>query len=137
MQEKHIFVTDIKLAAILLALGIPIRKAEPITCIVSTDNNGNRREAFSFWFDVTDDGLQEKAQEAVTAYAKARDWESFSLPTDHPLYWMKGVLENREVLLGWIRKNVKPLRVIQHGEKTILIGEKASNRLKSRMKTML
>ena len=50
---------------------------------------------------------------------------------------MKGVLENREVLLGWIRKNVKPLRVIQHGEKTVLIGEKASNRLKSRMKTML
>jgi len=26
MQEKHIFVTDIKLAAILLALGIPIRR---------------------------------------------------------------------------------------------------------------
>jgi len=29
------------------------------------------------------------------------------------------------------------VRMIQHGEKTVLIGEKASTRLKSRMKTML
>ncbi len=77
------------------------------------------------------------AKETIDAYSKAKNWEEFTLDEDHPLYWMKGVLENREVLLGWMRKDVAPIKVIQHGEKTVLIGERASRELRDKMKKLL
>ena len=129
-----IYICDIKLAAILIALGIRIRNEDPITCL-ATDVNGIRKETYTFWFDVT--GVRDKALEIVNAYEKSRNWSTFTLPTEHPLYYMKGVLENREVLLNWIRKKVAPMRIIKHGEKTVLIGDRANPTLKSRMKSLL
>lgn len=55
-----IYICDIKLAAILVALGIEIRKDDPITCLV-TDNNGIRKETYTFWFDVSN-GTRDKAK---------------------------------------------------------------------------
>jgi len=130
----NIYFSDIKLAAILIALGIPIRKEDPITCLV-TDVNGIRKETYTFWFDVT--GVRDKALEIVSAYEKARNWSTFTLPAEHPLYYMKGVLENREVLLNWIRKKVPPMRVIRHGDKTVLIGDRASATMRSKVKSLL
>jgi len=130
-----IYICDIKLAAILIALGIEIRKEDPITCLI-TDSNGIRKETYTFWFDVSN-GTRDKAKEIISAYENARNWSSFTLPTEHPLYYMKGVLENREVLLNWIRKKVAPMRIIKHGEKTVLIGDRANPTLKSRMKSLL
>jgi len=130
----NIYICDIKLAAILIALGIPIRKQDPITCLV-TDTNGIRKETYTFWFDVI--GVRDKALEIVNAYEKARNWSAFTLPTEHPFYYMKGVLENREVLLNWIRKKVPPMRVIRHGDKTVLIGDRASATMRSKVKSLL
>jgi hypothetical protein len=131
-----IFVTDIKLASILISLGVPLRNADPITCEIYTKEN-QRTEQYKFWFGVDDLDHREKAKETIDAYSKAKNWEKFTLDEDHPLYWMKGALETREVLLGWMRKNVEPIKVIQHGEKTILIGERASHKLREKMKRLL
>ena len=131
-----IFVTDIKLASILAALGVPGRGSDPITCEVES-RNGGRHEQFKFWFNVDDPVARDKAKEAIDAYSKARDWEEFTLDKEHPIYWMKGVLENREVFLGWIRKNVAPVKVIQVGEKTVLIGERASRKVRDQIKKLL
>jgi hypothetical protein len=50
---------------------------------------------------------------------------------------MKGVLDNREVLLNWIRKDVPPMRIITHGSKTILIGERTSKKTRDYFKSLL
>lgn len=126
---------DIKLAAILVALGIPIRQSDPVTCKVDTER-GRRSEVFTFWFDVSG-GLRKKAMDLIAAYQAARDWASYTLDTEHPLYWMKGVLENRECLLHWIRKDVKPMQILTAGDKTVLIGENASPSLRAKMKALL
>lgn len=127
---------DIKLAAILVGLGVPMRESDPITCVIDTEG-GIRRETFTFWFDVSAQGKRDEAKKLIDAYQKARGWENMVLDTEHPLYYMKGALENREVLLHWIRKNVKPMKIIQHGNKTVLIGEGASKSLKDKMRKLL
>lgn len=131
-----IFVTDIKLASILAALGIPRRASDPVTCEIE-DRHGVRHEQFKFWFGLDEDGMKEKAKEAIEAYSKARDWEEFTLDKEHPIYWMKGVLENRECYLGEIRKNVAPIKIIHIGEKTVLIGERASRKLREQIKKLI
>lgn len=120
---NHLFVTDIKLASILSALGIPRRESDPITCMVR-----DGREQYSFWFDVSDPTKRAEAERYFKAYAAARNWDSSVLGEEHPLYWMKAALENREVYLHWMRSKVAPLTEIQHGSKTVLIGAKCSKR---------
>ena len=132
---KYIPTHDIKLASILVAMGIPIRKQDPITCQV-VKISGVRKEEFTFWFDVTDPEKEAEVLIVLGAYAKARDWGELVLEKEHPIYWMKGALENREVLLHWIRKNVQPMRVIKIGDKTVLIGERASPILRDKMRSL-
>lgn len=135
MTYDNIPIGDIKLASILVAMGIPIREVDPVTCVVHTDR-GHRQEDYKFWFDVTK-GLREKAMELIEAYNKAKNWQEMTLDHEHPLYWMKGALENREVLLNWIRKDVKPMQILTAGNKTVLIGERASAGLREKMKALL
>lgn len=127
---------DIKLASILVSLGVPIRQTDPVTCVVDT-SNGRRSEVFTFWFDVSASGMREKAKALVAAYEAARNWTSYTLDNEHPIYWMKGALENREVLLNWIRKDVKPMQILTSGNKTVLIGEHASPELRAKLRAML
>jgi hypothetical protein len=120
---NHLFVTDIKLASILIVMGIPYRKSDPITCVV---RDGNKQ--YSFWFDISDPTKRAEAERYFKAYAAARNWDHTLLDKEHPLYYMKAALEAREVFLGWMRDKVAPLTEIQHGSKTVLIGAKCSKR---------
>jgi hypothetical protein len=126
-MENSIFVTDLKLAAILCALGVRRRKSDPITCIIRT-LDGRDDPQYSFWFDVSGVNEADKAREYIRAYAAARNWDNSVLGEEHPLYWMKAALENREALMHQMRSNVAPLREFVHGSKTVLIGERASAR---------
>jgi len=127
---------DIKLASILISLGVPLRHTDPITCVASNDAGAGRKEVYTFWFDVSN-GKKAQAMETMSAYASARDWKEITLDIEHPLYWMKGVLENRENLLHWIRKKVQPMKIITCGSKTVLIGENASKSLRDKMRKMI
>lgn len=130
-----LFTHDIKLASILIALGIPSRKSDPVTSTVEFVE-GHRKEQFVFWFGV-DDAQKSQATEFISAYNACRNWEEYKLPCEHPLYYMKGCLENREVLLNWIRKNVAPMKIIKNGSQTILIGEKASQKTKDKLQKFI
>jgi hypothetical protein len=50
---------------------------------------------------------------------------------------MKGALENREALLHWMRAKVVPMRIIQHGDKTVLLSERASEKTKAKIKNLI
>ena len=132
----EIYVVDIKLASILASFGIPRRQSDPVTCEVKIED-GIRKEQFKFWFSLGTDDHQSDAKKYIDAYTKARNWEELTLDEDHIIYWMKGVLENRESYLTEIKKNVAPIKIIQIGNKTILIGERASKELKDKIKKLL
>ena len=133
---NHIYTPDIKLASILSALGIPPRGTDPITCIIE-EVNGQRNEKYTFWFE-GDGEHGAKAKELVKAYyALGKNWDETILDKEHPLYWMKGALDNRETYLHWIRSKVVPMRIIQHGEKTVLLSDRASSSTQAKIRKLI
>jgi len=133
---RTIFVTDISLASILDAYGIPKREFDPVTREI-VNRNGRDVESGKWWFDVTDDAKNNKAHELMGAYSKARDWEEYTLDIEHPLYWMKGVLENRTANLHLFHHGATPMRVIENGDRTIFIGPRISEKNKQILKKQL
>ena len=133
---RTIFVTDISLASILDAYGIPKRDFDPCTREIFT-RDGKDVESGKWWFDVTDDAKNDKAHELMGAYSKARNWEEYTLDQEHPLYWMKGVLENRTANLHLYHHGATPMRVIENGDRTIYIGPRISTKDRATLKKML
>tara|TARA_R110000796_G_scaffold554_1_gene1961 strand:+ start:1521 stop:1928 length:408 start_codon:yes stop_codon:yes gene_type:complete len=134
---KSIYVTDIKIASILIAFGVPRRESDPTTCEIRKGNDGRDRKQYSFWFDVDEDERSEIAERTITDFAAAKDWETINRDIEDPLYWMKGVMENRDSLIHEMHNNVEAMRVIEVGEKTVVIGHRASQGLKDKMKSLL
>jgi len=134
---KSIFVTDIKIASILIAFGVPRRDTDPTTCEIRKGTDGKDRRQYSFWFNVEDANHSEVAEKTIADFAAARDWETINRDIEDPLYWMKGVMENRDSLIHEMHNNVEMMRVIEVGEKTIVIGHRASKELKDKMKSLL
>tara|TARA_R110002126_G_scaffold125633_1_gene267858 strand:- start:117 stop:524 length:408 start_codon:yes stop_codon:yes gene_type:complete len=134
---KSIYVTDIKIASILIAFGVPRREGDPTTCEIRKGNDGKDRRQYSFWFDASDDEHSEIAERTIADFAAAKDWETLNRDEEDPLYWMKGVMENRDSLIHEMHNNVEAMRVIEVGEKTVVIGHRASQGLKDKMKSLL
>jgi hypothetical protein len=135
-MKKQIFVTDIGLASILDAYGIPKRQPDCITREVR-ERDGKNVETGKWWYDVTDGEHETLARDLINAYSKARYWEEFTLDIEHPIYWMKGVLENRTANLHLYHNGATPMQVIESGDKTILIGPRLSQQHKDLLKKAL
>jgi len=131
-----IFVLDISLASILDAFGVPKRQPDPVTRELRM-RDGVRVESGKWWFDVTDEENAAKAQWIIDAYGKARDWETMTLDTEHPLYWMKGALENRIANLHLFHHGATPMKVIEKGDRTVYIGPRLSQQHRDTLKKML
>lgn len=125
---------DIKMAAVLITTGIPLRKTDPVTCFVETVN-GKRHEQFTFWFEVFDDEKKKLSQDTMNAFWQFKEGV-FLLDQEHPLYYIIAALENREVLLHWIRSKVEPIKRVTFGNKDILLSERARPALKEKLKSM-
>ena len=133
---RQIFVTDIALASILDAYGIPKRQPDPITREIRT-YQGRETESGKWWYDVTDDDHDKKARSLIDAYGKAKDWTEYVLDREHPLYWMKGVLENRTANLHLFHHGATPMKVIENGDQTIYIGPRLSKKDRETLKKAL
>ena len=134
---KSIFVKDIKIASILIAFGVPRRDVDPTTCEIRRGSDGKDRKQYSFWFDVRQDDHSEIAERTIKDYSDANEWETLNRDKEDPLYWMKGVMENRDSLIHEMYNDVEAMRVIEVGEKTVVIGHRASQGLKDKMKSLL
>ena len=133
---KHIYVNDISLASILDALGVPKRQPDPVTREIRL-RDGRETETGLWWDDVTKPEHASKAQEIMAAYYAARNWENYTLDKEHPLYWMKGVLENRTANLHLYNHGATPMRVIEDGDRTVYIGPRISEKTKQILKQSL
>lgn len=133
---RSIYVVDITLASILDAFGIPKRDPDPVTREIRS-YNGKDVTSGKWWFDVTDDDVNDKAHQLMGAYSKSKDWEEYTLDHEHPLYWMKGFAENRAANLHLFHHGATEMRVIEKGDRTVYVGPRISKKDKETLKKML
>ena len=108
--------TNIKVAAAAAAFGAQIRKYDPCTCTVSEDG----RRQYTFWFSGGGDEARAEME---------RSWSEMQSAAESPIRYVRAALENRETLLGLV-KRAEPIMVIQRGEQTLLVPERAKPELK-------
>ena len=113
--------TNIKVAAAASAFGAKLRQSDPVTCIIKEDT-GQRQ--FTFWFSISG-GDDAKAE-------MERTWADMKSDPESPIRYVRCALENRETLLGLI-KRAEPILSIQRGGQTLLVSERASPELKRAM----
>lgn len=100
----------------MAAFGAQLRKYDPCTVTVSEDG----RRQYTFWF--SGGGDQARAE-------MERSWSEMQSEAESPIRYVRAALENRETLLGLI-KRAEPIMVIQRGEQTLLVPERAKPELK-------
>lgn len=133
---RHIFVLDIALASILDAFGIPKRQPDPVTKEIRL-RDGKETTSGKWWYDISEQEHADKTKDLMDAYFAARDWERYTMDVEHPIYWMKGVLENRNANLHLYHHGATPMKVIEDGNRTVYIGPRISEANKQILKKQL
>ena len=110
--------TNIKVAAAASAFGAKLRQSDPVTCIIKEDT-GQRQ--FTFWFSISG-GDEAKAE-------MERTWADMRSDSESPIRYVRAALENRETLLG-LMKRAEPILSVSRGGQTLLVSERASPELK-------
>ena len=125
-QEEYFYTANLKVAAALVTLGFAPKMPNPITRTIRSDG----RESTVFWFDATNkDGMQ--ADEVFKGMTKgAEDIEKAD--PENPINYIRAALQNREVLVDWIRATPQRVEVEIKGKK-LLIRRDASEEDKKRL----
>ena len=109
--------TNIKVASAVAAFGGKLRTSDPVTHIIKED--GTRQ--VTFWFE-------SGSASNIKAEMEAKWHEMKSDPEDAVRY-VKAALENRETLLGLV-KRAEPIQMVQRGGQTLLVPVNAKPELK-------
>lgn len=125
-QEEYFYTANLKVATALVTLGFAPKMPNPITRTVRSDG----RESTVFWFDATNkDGMQ--ADEVFRGMTKgAEDIEKTD--PENPINYIRAALQNREVLVDWIRATPQRVEVEIKGKK-LLIRRDASEEDKKQL----
>jgi len=109
--------TNIKVASAVAAFGGRLRQSDPVTHIIRED--GTRQ--VTFWFE---SGAGDKVRAEMDA-----KWNDMKSDPESPIRYVKAALENRETLLGLV-KRAEPIQVLQRGGQTLLVPLNAKPELK-------
>lgn len=109
--------TNIKVASAVAAFGGKLRQSDPVTHIIRED--GTRQ--VTFWFE---SGTGDKVRAEMDA-----KWNDMKSDSESPIRYVKAALENRETLLGLV-KRAEPIQVLQRGGQTLLVPLNAKPELK-------
>lgn len=117
--------TNIKVAAAVAAFGCKLRKENPVTRMVREDGN----QQVTFWFEADGIGSMERKEMEAS-------WVDMASDPEHPIRYIRAALENRETLLGLV-KRAEPIQVIQRGGQTLIVPINApSERKKAILKAI-
>lgn len=117
--------TNIKVAAAVAAFGCKLRKENPVTRMVREDGS----QQVTFWFEADGIGLMERKEMEAS-------WADMASDPEHPIRYIRAALENRETLLGLV-KRAEPIQVIQRGGQTLIVPINApSERKKAILKAI-
>lgn len=108
--------TNIKVASAVAAFGGKLRSIDPVTRFIK-----NGVTQVTFWF-LSGAGSEAKAE-------MERDWKDMKSDAEAPIRYVRAALENRETLLGLV-KRAEPIQVIQSGGQTLIVAENARPELK-------
>ena len=136
---KTYYTADINLAAILTGLGVPRRASDPTTCHFDTRPGMEGRKFYNFWFDTSQEEDENLVREVTLANTAGKsDITAAKLDIEHPFFYMHAALTNRATLMHEIRSGlVVPMHVVEHGDRTLLISDRAGPRTKALMKNAL
>ena len=109
--------TNIKVASAVAAFGGKLRTSDPVTHLIKED--GTRQ--VTFWFE---SGEGDKVRAEMEA-----KWADMKSNPEAPVRYVKAALENRETLLGLV-KRAEPIQVLQRGGQTLLVPLNAKPELK-------
>lgn len=101
--------TNLKVAAAVAAFGAKLRRVDPVTRMVREDGS----QQVTFWFDA--DGVAANERKEME-----RNWSEMESDPEHPIRYIRAALENRETLLGLV-KRAEPIQIIQRGEQTLIV----------------
>jgi hypothetical protein len=139
---------DIKLAAILATEEIPQRFEQPITCR-REEREGKPHNQFRFWFDVSDEGVRDKAERIMSEYHGIRREIQDSIRTakmdgakvvkfpDTDITKMISAQMWRDAYLHWMKNYVEPMRTVQMGDKTVTLSANATKETKDKIRQAL
>jgi len=117
--------TNIKVAATVAAFGAKLRIENPVTRMVREDNS----QQVTFWFVADGAGAREKKE-------MESNWADMTFDSEHPIRYVRAALENRETLLGLV-KRAEPIQIIRMGEQTLIVPLNApSERKKAILKAI-
>ena len=109
---------NIKVASAVAAFGGRLRSNDPVTRFIKADGF----QEVTFWF--VSDGQGDKIKKEME-----RNWVDMQSGDEEPIRYVRAALENRETLLGLV-KRAEPIRVIQTGGQTLIVAENARPELK-------
>ena len=109
--------TNIKVASAVAAFGGKLRQNDPVTHIVRED--GSRQ--VTFWFEGGSSDVVRSEMESK--------WADMKSQPESPIRYVRAALENRETLLGLVKK-AEPIQVLQRGGQTLLVPLNAKPELK-------
>lgn len=109
--------TNIKVASAVAAFGGKLRQSDPVTHIIKED--GTRQ--VTFWFEA---GIGDKFKSEMES-----KWLDMKSDPESPIRYVRAALENRETLLGLVKK-AEPIQVLQRGGQTLLVPLNAKPELK-------
>jgi len=110
--------TNLKVASVVCTVGGKIRSTDPTTRVMKDDGS----QQVTFWFEAGSGRITEKME-------MERTWADMRCDIESPIRYMRAVLENRETLLGLV-KRTEVVRFIRTGEQTLLVAENARPELK-------
>ena len=110
--------TNIKIAAAVAAFGGKLRTQDPVTRFIKEDGS----QQVTFWFESDNKGGKVRAE-------MEKNWVDMTSDAEHPLRYVRAALENRETLLGLV-KRAEPIQVIQRGGQTLFVPLNAKPELK-------
>ncbi|NDB81996.1 MAG: hypothetical protein EB127_04540 [Alphaproteobacteria bacterium] len=115
MLEGYSFwgTTNIKVASAVATFGAKIRKIDPVTHIIK--ENGEKQ--ITFWFESGDSGNVKKEMEAK--------WNEMTCDEESPIRYVRAALENRETLLGLVKK-AEPMQIVEKNNQTLFIPVNAT-----------
>jgi hypothetical protein len=113
MTEAFWGTTNIKVASAVASFGAKPRSIDPVTRVIKDDGSAQA----TFWFE-TGAGAEARAE-------MERPWSEMKSDPESPIRYVRAALENRETLLGLLKRAV-PVRVIQRGGQTLLVSENAT-----------
>lgn len=117
--------TNLKVAAAVAAFGAKLRKENPVTRMVREDGS----QQVTFWFDADGTAANERKEMEL-------NWAEMISDPEHPIRYIRAALENRETLLGLV-KRAEPIQIIQRGEQTLIVPLNApSERKKAILKAI-